>query len=185
MDNKDKIDGVLSKFKCQKDNEVEDFLVNKAVKFEKLGKSRTFLIFDESEVNLELKILGYYSLALQVFQIPESLSNTKIKKLDGLSAKIKGEAITQLPTLLIGQLGKNSLYEIDFDGGLLMEYCLSTILNGQAYLGGRLVLIETKGDIDPLTKFYESFDFHKLEENYTEGELVQFIRVLQEDEIME
>jgi hypothetical protein len=49
-----------------------------------------------------LKILAYFTLALQVLNVPEKLlSGRKTKIFDGFSAKI-----TEFPARLIGQLGK-------------------------------------------------------------------------------
>jgi len=73
--------------------------------FEKLGKSRTFLIFKDDDTTFSL--LAYFTLALQVLKVPESLSNRKIKNFDGFSAKINGERITEFPVIL-----KNVIYNI-------------------------------------------------------------------------
>ena len=60
---------------CEGDYDIQNFLKEKAIPFEKLGKSKTFLIFDEDED--EFKVLAYFTLALQVLKVPESLSNRK------------------------------------------------------------------------------------------------------------
>jgi hypothetical protein len=36
-------------FYVKKDRDIESFLKNRAIKFEKLGKSRTFILFDEAD----------------------------------------------------------------------------------------------------------------------------------------
>lgn len=75
----------------------------KAVKFEKLGKSRTFFIYDE-EADV-FKILAYFTLSIQVLKIPkEMISGNKAKKLDGLSSNMRGDRITEFPVILVGQL---------------------------------------------------------------------------------
>ena len=172
----------LSGFRCEKDSDIENFLKDKAILFEQLGKSRTFLIYDEDSD--EIKILAYFTLALQIVRVPENLSNRKIKFLDGFNAKIKGETITEFPAILIGQIGKNDTYKKDITGAKVMDYCLSTVLNGQSYLGGRIITLECKR-IPYLVKFYTDFGFAKLERDYQEGELLQYIRVLQQDELIE
>lgn len=150
--------------------------------FEKLGKSRTFLIYDEESE--EFEVLAYFTLALQVLRIPEALSNRKIKEFDGFSAKIKGERITEFPTILIGQIGKNDLHKGKISGELLMQYCLSTLLDGQMRLGGRIITLECK-DIAYLIDFYSRFGFVKLERDYEKDELLQFIKILKEDDLIE
>ena len=78
-----------------------DKIKEKAILFEKSGKSRTFFIFDEDAEHLA--ILAYFTIALQVLKIPENYSNNQIKRFDGFNAKIGGKKILELPTILIGQ----------------------------------------------------------------------------------
>ncbi|WP_434417394.1 hypothetical protein [Tissierella praeacuta] len=65
-----------------------------------------------------------------------------------------------------------------------MQYCLSTIMDGQIRLGGRIIMLECK-DLKYLVKFYEQFGFIKLERDYKKDELLQLIKILQEDELIE
>ncbi|MDD2216515.1 MAG: hypothetical protein PHE41_08115 [Eubacteriales bacterium] len=124
-------------------------------------------------------------MALQVLRIPEKLSNRQIKALDGFNAKISGEIITELPTILIGQFAKNELYiGCGFSGNELMQYCLNTLLDGQMRLGGRIVMLECK-DIPYLIDFYGDFGFIRLDRDYEEDELIQLIRILKEDDLIE
>lgn len=143
------------------------------------GEKQNFFDFNENEE--EFKVLAYFTLALQVLKIPESFSNRKIRNLDGFNAKIHGERITEFPVILIGQLAKNDLYKDHLSGFKLMQYCMSTLLDGQMRLGGRIVMLECK-DIPYLIYFYEQFGFIKLERDYQEGDLIQLIKILREDE---
>jgi len=182
MSDEQKAQELISIFLCSKDNDVENFLRSRAIAFEKMGKSRTFLIFDESKE--DFKLLAYFTLALQVLKIPESFSNRRIKQLDGFNAKIRGERILEFPTILIGQLAKNDLYKDCLSGFELMQYCLSTLLDGQVRLGGRIVMLECK-DIPYLIHFYEQFGFNKLDRDCQEGDNIQLVKILREDEIIE
>jgi len=173
---------LISIFVCGKDDDIGKFLRERAISFEKLGKSRTFLIFDEDEE--EFQVLAYFTLALQVFKVPESLSNRQIKNFDGFNAKIKGETITEFPAILIGQVAKNDLYKDKIAGYEVMQYCLNTLLDGQMRLGGRIVMLECK-DVPYLLGFYKTFGFIKLEKDYHENELIQLIKIFQEDELIE
>ncbi len=118
MSDESKAQELISIFKCNKDVDIENFLKDRAIIFEKLGKSRTFLIFNEDEK--DFRVLAYFTLALQVLKIPESLSNRRIKNFDGFNAKINGERIAEFPAILIGQVGKNDLYKDYFDENLLV-----------------------------------------------------------------
>jgi hypothetical protein len=173
---------LISIFSCRNDADIENFLKNRAIHFDKIGKSRTFIIFDEDAD--DFSILAYFTIALQILKVPESLSNRKIKDFDGFSAKINGEKITEFPVMLIGQIGKNDLHKDKITGYKVMEYCMSTLLDGQMRLGGRIIMLECK-DIPYLLEFYEQFGFMKLDRDYEEGELIQFIKILQEDELID
>lgn len=182
MSSESKAQELISIFECKRDSDIVNFLKSRAISFEKLGKSRTFLIFDEDEE--EFKVLAYFTLALQVLKIPPNYSNRKIKEFDGFNAKISGEKITEFPAILIGQVGKNDLYKDKISGYDVMQYCLNTLLDGQMRLSGRIILLECK-DVPYLIQFYRQFGFVRLEKDYQEDELVQLIKILQEDELIE
>lgn len=167
---------------CERDPDIADFLITKAIKFEKLGKSRTFTICNESEGRLQ--IVAYFTLAIQVFNIPEGYSGNKIKHLNGFGSKINGRFITEVPAILIGQIGKNDLHKDKIDGKQLMQFCMSTVLAGQATLGGRVVFLECKNIEYLVNTFYPTFGFKKLEKIYKPDEYIQFIRILEEDELI-
>ncbi|MBP1920695.1 hypothetical protein [Youngiibacter multivorans] len=181
MSDEAKAQELISIFVCSKDIDIENFIKQKAIMFEKLGKSRTFLVFDEDSD--KFNILGYYTIAIQVLKIPSEFSNRRILKLDGLSAKRNGEIITELPAILIGQIGKNELYKDNVTGHKIMEFCLNTIFDGQARLGGRLIILECK-KVPYFYGFYEQFGFNKLEKEYQDDEFVQFFRIFEENELV-
>jgi hypothetical protein len=72
---------LISIFVCEKDKDIENFLKERAINFEKLGKSRTFFIFDEEAE--EFRILAYFTIALQVLKVPEELLSAKKTKTRG------------------------------------------------------------------------------------------------------
>lgn len=183
MSNESKAQELISVFLCEKNADIEYFLKNRAILFEKLGKSRTFFIYDEDAD--EFNILAYFTLAIQVLRIPEEMiSGRKTRFFDGFSSKIKGIKITEFPSILIGQLGKKEMYPDAISGTEIMEYCLAKIFEGQLRLGGRIIMLECK-DIPYLIRLYEQFGFNVLEKDYEDGELLQMLKILEEDEIIE
>lgn len=139
---------------------------NQAIRFELANKSRTYFIVDKDrqKVNGVPEMLGYFSLGLKVLKIPEEASTTLRKKLDGYSAKINKELITELPCYLIGQLARNS--KIDktiLPGKQLLDYCLGVIQPSITYVGGRIILVESK-DKTGLLNFYENNNFEIISE---------------------
>ncbi len=84
MSDEAKAQELISIFACKKDEDIENFLKNRAISFEKLGKSRTFFIYDENEDDFQ--ILAYFTLAIQVLKVHDMISNRKAKSLDGFSS---------------------------------------------------------------------------------------------------
>ena len=76
------------------------------------------------------------------------------------------------------------MYPDAISGTEIMEYCLLKIFEGQLRLGGRIIMLECK-DIPYLIRLYEQFGFNVLEKDYEDGELLQMLKILEEDEIIE
>lgn len=74
MASEEKVSEVISVFKCEKDSDIESFLKEKAIIYERKAKSRTYLIFDE-EAMLKgvFKLLAYFAIAMQILKIPEEI----------------------------------------------------------------------------------------------------------------
>ena len=67
---------LFDSFQCKINPDIENFLRNNAIDFEKKYISRTFLIIDEKKK----KVAAYYTTALKYFQLYEqNLSKTKFK----------------------------------------------------------------------------------------------------------
>lgn len=172
---------LLSSFECNLDYDIEYFLKNRAVSYENLSKSRTYLILDEDEVVnkkiSELTVLGYIALALKVLTVPTETSNRMRKEIDGLSAKIHGEQITAFPVYLIGQLGRNTKVSKNvITGSQLIDYAFDVLQPAVNAVGGRYILIECH-DRKELILFYEKNDFisfAKIPDQ--ENDMVQMLR---------
>lgn len=168
----------LSSFFCEKDADIESFLKTRAAAFEKLSKSRTYLVVDEDKLtDGEFVILGYFTLALKVLIIPVDKSIRSRQELDGFSGKIYGEPIREIPCYLIGQIARNSAVEkTAVSGNELMEQAISVIQMSASAVGGRYVLIECHDDTN-LIRFYERNAFHEFARMpMGETPMVQMIR---------
>ncbi|MCM1062750.1 MAG: hypothetical protein NC452_21115 [Eubacterium sp.] len=173
---------LLHSFSCDRDKDIENFLHNRAVEFERLNKSRTYLLCDDDIFRKEgqLVILGYFSVALKVLDFPENISNRTRKMLDGLSAKLRGEVIRSVPCYLIGQLGKNSAVTQGYSikGSDFIDHALFVIQSAQKFVGGRLVLIECH-DEPKLIQFYTDNHFERFGEfPFGDIPMVQMIRTI-------
>ena len=157
---------LLSSFLCSEDEDIEQFLHNRAINFERLSKSRTYLVFDEEELTTkkitELTIYGYISLALKLLTVPADTSNRVRKELDGLNAKIHGEQIEDFPCYLIGQLSRNSTVPSDsLTGKELLSFAQDVISTAVEAVSGRFMMIECR-DSQKLVDFYNANGFKEI-----------------------
>ncbi|MGL4913566.1 MAG: hypothetical protein ACRC3Y_14175 [Romboutsia sp.] len=175
MTSEEKIKEIISSFKCEQDSDIEYFLKEKSIEYEKKSKGKTYFMVDE--LNLQngiLEIVAYFTLAIQVLKVPDEYSNRKRTKLDGISAKRNNKPISEFPVYLIGQLAKNDNYKNKISGSEVIENALAMILKAQHAVGGRIVLVECF-DNEKLIKFYIENGF----EIINKDSMVQLIRVIE------
>lgn len=157
---KDKVKSILKTFQCQ-DNDIQDFLINKSIEFEKRRKSRTYLL-----INNNFDILAYFTLALKVLKLSESISKNLRKKLDGFK-----NDVTEIPCYLIGQLARNDKFSNkDISGQIILSYAIRIIRQSYEQIGGKIALVECN-DNPKVIKFYLNNGFIFLQKD----NLVQLI----------
>lgn len=98
----------LSTFYCPMNKDVEGFLKNTAIVFEKQGISATYLIF--ASVKEHMEFIAYFTLAMKTITISSShiaISKTTKKRIVRFATfdNILNKYVMATP--LIGQLGKN------------------------------------------------------------------------------
>lgn len=173
---KEKLECGISNFSCKKNKDLEEFLYTKAVLYEHIAKSSTYLFVDEDTFDVNLSILGYFSIGLKTLTLPDNLSNNQIRKLDGYSGKIRGEKIANIPVYLIGQLAKNDKYSAVISGDEILQAAISVISEASASVSGRLIAIDCK-PVRALHDFYERNHFIMIGHDDVNG-LDQFIYFL-------
>ena len=179
----DKLKNLLSSFSCAYDEDIQNFLHNRAIEFEKLSKSRTYLIvseeqFENPEIAFdEFTIYGYISLAVKVFTVPEETSNRQRQQLDGFSAKEHGKQISNFPCYLIGQLARNSNVPKDsISGAELLNFAYDIIAISVDAVGGRNILVECRNN-KKLIQFYLDNGFDRISQMPDENQtMIQMIR---------
>jgi hypothetical protein len=177
MASEDTVSEVISAFACSYDSDIVSFIREKAILFDRKGKSKTHLILDQDKLeNGQIVIVAYFALAIHLLRIPEGTSATQVKRLDGLYSKRSGEPITEIPSFLIGQLAKDDKYSSAISGTLLLDYALSVISAAEERVGGRVVYIECR-DIPELIEFYENNGF-KLLRRDPDDELIQMYCII-------
>lgn len=174
---------ILSSFSCYQDVDIERFLYDKAIKFENLNKAKTYIIYDEDQVNRpdfcldQLTIYGYITLSLKILTVPPETSGNKRKNIDGFSSRLHGKPISDFPCYLIGQLAKNSNIEDNkLTGNELLRFAYEVIASAVDAVGGRYMMIECHNN-PKLIEFYARNGFDEIaREPDGEFEMVQMIR---------
>lgn len=161
-------------------HDVEDFLHNKAIEFEKNDIARTYLVF--SSYKGYPVLVGYYSLSNKPLIISKrnfSKFSTSLKKrLLGFGHKTERENY-EIKGYLLGQLGKN--YSEDaiatraVSGRDLLALDTESMLQIHKLAGGRIFYLECE-DIEKLKQFYHGEGFREIEDYKSENGYCIFIR---------
>lgn len=139
------------------------------------------MIFSEDELCnksiAEQTVYGYVSIALKILSVPSETSNRMRKELDGFSAIIHGERISDFPCYLVGQLSRNSKVSRDcISGEQLLDFAEDVIDTAVSAVGGRYMMIECR-DREKLIRFYRENDFEEIARIPDEEQpMVQMIR---------
>ena len=163
---------IISEFSCPLNPEVETFLRDKSIEFEKMGLSRTYFVF--SQYKREQKLLGYYSLAVKHLSMVNGVSNKNRKRIAGFSSQ------RECAVYLIGQLAKNYKDDIDktklINGRQLLRMAIEKIMLVHQIMGGRAIVIECE-DISYLKRFYEEQGFELIDKDKTDHLLRYYIGI--------
>ena len=123
---------LLKTFVCTKNTDVQDFLHNKAITFERNLRSCTYLYTS----NADKSVAGYFSIGI-TYTLTNKLDKAIVKFLDGYT-----DETIAIPCYLIGQLGKSDTCKEKI-GSFLLDDALSIIDKSQDNLKGRFVLIDS------------------------------------------
>ena len=162
----------VSSFSCEKNLDVEKFIREDAINREKRDLTRTYLIIDQNEfeINNQIDIVAYFSIALKTLIIPQTLSNSKIKRIDGFSKDAKESIV-----YLIGQLARDDNYSSEaIRGADILARALNIISDIKDKIGGKVVLVECE-DRKKVIDFYLENEFERLPE-HSENELINEIK---------
>lgn len=148
----------LADFYCGKNDDIDFFINEKAIIFEKSNYSKTFLVY--SQKFGKAKLVGFYSLATKHFE----LGSRKFKRNERL--ELFGYTNIQenkIPAILIGQLSKNFKDGNNklITGELLMSLAFERILEVNRSIPLAVVMLDC-ADEPKLIKFYERLGFKHL-----------------------
>lgn len=136
---------------AQKNTDVQDFLHNKAITFERNLRSCTYLYTS----NADKSVVTYITLGIKSL-LTNDLNDEAIVFLDGYTNEI-----LSIPCYLIAQLGKSDTCKEKI-GKFLLDDALNFIDKAQGILKGRFVLIDSVND-EKVIEFYKQNSFIALE----------------------
>ena len=154
----------LKSFKCCKDLDVERFLREDAIDFEKRGLATTYLLLNKSALNAgELKIDGYFSLTHKAVAFNEDVSKSK-------RGKVSGKKNSEMASfILIGQLAKymeeieeGKIESSEITGEELLNDAFQIISNCSDYIINRNIIVECK-PIEKVRTLYKTYGFSDLQ----------------------
>lgn len=162
------IDEAFKKFSCQRETDLENFLVNKAVLYENIEFGKTYLIVDEDLLKAGVfSVAAYFTIAHTSVDI-SMLSNKKRKQ--ALGNYPGRDGLNNVSAYLIGQLGRNDSYNSDdISGEVILKECYHAISRAARVVGGRLLILECRENM--FGKFYEKHGFKKLYDELNEEKL--------------
>ena len=138
-----KIENAFKKFSCQREIDLENFLIHKAVPYEKTNYGKTYLVIDlEKLLQDQFIVIAYFTIAQKSLDI-SNLSKKKKRKVLG---EYPGrDSINSVPAYLIGQLGRCDDYKnIDLDGQQVLNECYHAISLAAKVVGGNLIVLECR-----------------------------------------
>jgi hypothetical protein len=172
---------ILSSFMCDKNQDIETYLHDKAIDFSNQFIAGTHLLFCEYDDHHLLA--GYYALAMKNLflkekDVPSNSRRKRLEKFGDYFSHLNGFII---PAPLIAQLGKNDLYS-DLDlitGKDILDYALQHITLMQKDFSGKMAFLECE-DRPKLINFYESNGFLRSSHGpaHDSDELIQMVRYL-------
>lgn len=154
------VKSILNTFDCLNNLDVDKFLKEKALTFDRQSLSRTHLVF--TSYKDEMVLVGYYVLAIKHFIVKASVLKSNSGK--NINSRLRqrinrfaqhdlelGNYVISAP--LIGQLGKNDNYRDLISGDVLLKYACDKVREIQAAAGGKIVYLECE-DKPALIEFY-------------------------------
>lgn len=154
------IEQAFKEFSCQRETDLENFLIQKAIPYEKTNYGKTHLIIDEGKLKNEGKfvVAAYFTIAQNSIDISQ-LSGKKKRKM--LGAYPGRDSLNSIPSYLIGQLGRCGAYSgKELSGQQILDECYHAISIAARVVGGNLLIVECRECM--YDKFYEKKGFKKL-----------------------
>lgn len=179
----DLLQQVFSSFSCDKNSDVERFLLEQSINFTKKNQSVTYVVLTPEEG----QIIGYFTISIKPITVNgDNFSNTIKKKIARVSEQDEESGNYSLSAYLIAQLGKNFKDGANkkISGNQLLGLAIEKIKELQYMVGGMVIFLEAEND-EKLIHFYEDkngfkrFDTKEIKAGTEDAHtLVQLLKVL-------
>jgi hypothetical protein len=164
----------FKEFRCERDLDIQLFLQNKAIDYERAGYSRTYIyqLYDQNKEGI-LQIVAYFTVAITSVSFTDISRNRKVKVLGGFPGR---DTQDHFAGLLIAQLGRNDNFDKTIiDSKRMIADAEGIITRGRKYLGGKLIYIDCK---EPLIQLYSGFGYKLIIDGQYANGLYKLFKVL-------
>ncbi len=160
-----KIEDAFKKFSCQRETDLENFLVHKAILYENANFGKTYLCIDRKALEKgNFIVLAYFTIAQKSLDV-SSLSKNRKRKLLGDHPGRDG--LNSVSTYLIGQLGRSDdCTAEELSGQQILNECYYQISRAAKIVGGSVIVLECREHM--YEKFYKGQNFIKLYDELNE-----------------
>lgn len=163
----------LDSFRCCLDEDIENFLREKAIQYVERKWCAVYLLVDEQEFDSgRIQVHAYFTLSHKTL-IPSKASKTSIKKVSGFK---ESETVH---FVLIGQLGKHiekmdnqEICGADISSREILDKAFEIVRASNELIPCRCVLVECSGN-EKVQKVYTDYQFSKFQ---FDGEHHQFYK---------
>lgn len=152
----DVVSSFLSTFSCPLEPFIEEFVQNKCISAEKIGKTRSYFIIDFE--NKQPLLLGYFALTLKILYLKQ------ISKKKASSLHLSGNTEQRIPAYYIALLAKNQTYKDQIDGKVILDNAVNIIETAADHVGNHAIWLEAKKQNAGVMAFYLSNKFKEFQE---------------------
>lgn len=182
----EKTQSILADYSCPINADIEDFLLHKAVAFDRQSIAKTHVVF--ADYKERPVMVGYFTIASKVLFIRRTpaLSAKMRSRINRFARPLNDVNGYEISAPLIAQLGKNFTngYDRLITGDELLALACDSVRKIQALMGGKIAYLECE-DTPKLLAFYErngfvAFDRRALSpsdrQTFKSDHLVQMLR---------
>lgn len=175
VNNESEIKTYLNSFVCNKNTEIESYLKNNSLEFNKKHQAMTYLLFDKNK-----EVIAYFTLSVKPISIrSEQLSKNELKKLLRITEIDINDNSLNPAAYLIAQLGKKDNSVINLD--TIFRFVNYYINDAQDICGGVVEFLESENS-DKLIALYQTKGFKifniRKSKSGEERKLVQMYRLI-------